>query len=141
MLIPLILALQLRIVQPHPDCNIFEKKFDNPFSDHSGWVMRRYQWHTMYPILTSGLAYGINRVIHKPKVSAFIATLATGLAPHIRGSIKELYTINPLDWAYDLENRSLPAWYATAGDNIPSRGKAIAEYLALDFSLVCWSSP
>src|SRR5437868_10836757 len=86
------------------DCNLAERRYDNPFADHSGWSMRRYEWHAFYATSSIIAAEGIHRATHLPRwASAVTATIALGILPHIRsGLMLKRYPINAKDWSFDL---------------------------------------
>jgi hypothetical protein len=128
------------------NCNLAEQAYDNPFSDGSGWTMRRYQWHIFYAGLTSGAAYGIHKVTHLPPwASAAIATVGIGLVPHIRGYANKTYGINVGDWTFDLWTRGAPALAVAGGvgDVGSTRSRILAgtTYLAGYAALACYASP
>jgi hypothetical protein len=128
------------------NCALGDKAYDNPFSDHAGWTMRRYEWHLFYAGLTSGVAYGIHKVTKLPPwASATIATVGIGLVPHIRGYARKEYGINAGDWAFDLWTRGAPALAVAGGvgDIGTTRSRILAgtTYLAGYAALACYASP
>jgi len=128
-----------------PDCNLAEKRFDNPFADHSGWLMRRYQWHAFYAVASTATAEGIHRVTHLPRwASAVTATVGLGVLPHIRsGLLVRRYPINPPDWGFDLFNRAAPlfVWSGLRGGTWQSQALAATTYAAGYAALACYASP
>jgi len=128
-----------------PDCNLAEKRYDNPFADHSGWRMRRYQWHAFYAVASIATAEGIHRATRLPRwASAVTATVALGLIPHIRnGLVLRRYPINTLDWGFDLFNRAAPifVWSGRQSDDWKARTLAATGYVAGYAALACYSSP
>jgi len=127
------------------DCNLARKSYDNPFSDHSGWSMRRYEWHAFYAGLSTLTAYGIHKTTKLPTwASAAIATVGLGLVPHIRGGlIKHDYPVNALDWSFDVLNRAAPAFIVLgkSGNNWESKTIAATSFVGGYFALACYSSP
>lgn len=128
----------LKITQSKADCNVFESKFDNPFSDTRGWEMRRVYWHLGYAVASDFIANEIHDRLHVPlKVATIGTALGIGLIPHIRsGIIRRDNPINPMDWVFDLNNRSLPIYLDQS-----SKVLGISEYLVSYGATMCWSSP
>jgi hypothetical protein len=128
-----------------PDCNLAERRYDNPFADHSGWSMRRYQWHAFYAGMSTAAAEAIHRTTHLPRwASAVTATVGIGLIPHIRsGLVAKRYPFNPADWGFDLFDRAAPifVWSGMSGGTWPSRTVAATTYLAGYAALACYASP
>ena len=42
-------TLTAQAARPQIDCNLAERRFDNPLGDNTGWSMRRYEWHASTP--------------------------------------------------------------------------------------------
>src|SRR5690242_9535540 len=64
------------------DCNLAERRYDNPFADHSGWSMRRYEWHAFYATGSIVTAEAVHRTTGLPRwASAVTATVALGILP------------------------------------------------------------
>jgi hypothetical protein len=128
-----------------PDCNLAEKRFDNPFADHSGWSMRRYEWHAFYAAASTAAAEGIHRATHLPRwASAVTVTVALGIVPHLRsGVFAKRYPINPPDWGFDLFNRAAPlfVWSGLRGGSTRSELFSATSYAAGYIVLACYASP
>jgi hypothetical protein len=143
MLAPATLAAQP--AKPQVDCNLAERRFDNPLGDNSGWSMRRYQWHAFYAVTSTVAAEGIHRVTHAPRwVSAATATVALGLVPHIRGGLLiKRYPVDPLDWSFDIVNRSMPlfVWNGARAKTWRARAVTATSYVAAYAALACYASP
>ena len=127
------------------DCNLARRAYDNPFSDRSGWTMRRYQWHGFYAGLSTLTAYGIHKTTKLPRwASATIATVGVGLIPHIRSSlVKHQYDVDTRDWAFDLFNRGAPAvlLVGRSGNSWQSNSLAAAGFVGGYLALACYASP
>lgn len=127
------------------DCNLAERRYDNPFADHSGWSMRRYQWHAFYATSSIVASEGIHRATHLPRwASAVTATVALGILPHIRsGLMLRRYPINARDWSFDLFTRAAPifVWSATRGASWESQTVVAIAYAAGYAALACYASP
>jgi hypothetical protein len=127
------------------DCDLTKRRFDDPFADHAGWWMPRYQWHAFYAVASVAAAEGIHRVTHMPRwASAVTATVALGIIPHIRGGlVTKRYPIDPLDWGFDAFNRSAPlfVWGGDRGGTWQSKTLAATSYVAGYAALVCYASP
>jgi hypothetical protein len=138
-------ALPAQTSPNSPDCDLTKRRFDDPFRDHSGWWMPRYQWHAFYAVASIAAAEGIHRVTHMPRwASAVTATVALGLVPHIRGGlVTKRYPIDPLDWGFDAFNRSAPifVWGGERAGTWQSRTIAATSYVAGYAALVCFASP
>lgn len=128
-----------------PDCDLAERRYDNPFADHSGWYMRRYEWHAFYAVASTATAEGIHRLTHLPRwASAVTATVALGVVPHLRSGVFERrYPINPPDWGFDLFNRAAPlfVWYGLKGGTWQSGAASGAAYVVGYATLACYASP
>ena len=138
-------AMPAQQSQYKPDCNLAERRFDNPVADHSGWWMRRYQWHAFYAITSTVAAEGIHRVTHLPRwASAVTAAVVLGVAPHVRSSLlTRQYPVDPLDWGFDAFNRAAPifVWSGLSGGSWRSKTLAAATYAVGYASLACYASP
>lgn len=138
-------TLPAQTARPQPDCNLAERRFDNPLGDHTGWSMRRYQWHAFYAVTSTVAAEGIHRVTHAPRwVSAATATVALGLVPHIRGGLLiKRYPVDPLDWSFDIVNRAMPlfVWSGTRSKTWRGRAATATSYVAAYAALACYASP
>ncbi len=128
-----------------PNCDLTQRRFDDPFSDHVGWSMPRYQWHAFYAVASIAASEGIHRVTHMPRwASAVTATVAIGIIPHIRGGLLiKRYPVDPLDWSFDAFNRSAPifVWSGMSGGTWQSKTIAATTYAAGYAALACYSSP
>jgi hypothetical protein len=143
-----LLATSALLAQTSTDarnCDLTQRRFDDPFSDHRGWSMRRYEWHAFYAVGSIAASEGIHRVTHMPRwASAVTATVALGILPHIRGGLLiKRYPIDPLDWSFDAFNRSAPifVWRGMSGGNWQSKTIAATTYAAGYAALACYSSP
>jgi hypothetical protein len=126
---------RLRVEQATPRCRPLEQRFDNPLSDTRGWNMPAVAWWTLYPVVTSGAAYGIHKITRlPPKASAVIAAVAIGLVPHLRGYSRGAYPINPGDWTFDAVNRALPVFAM-------SERRGVVAWTASVAVLSCFASP
>lgn len=138
-------ALAAQSTHRRSDCNLAEKRFDNPFADHSGWSMRRYEWHAFYATASTATAEGIHRVTHLPRwASALTATVALGIIPHVRsGLLVRRYPVNPPDWGFDLFNRAAPlfVWSGLKGGTVRSEVVSATTYVAGYAALACYASP
>lgn len=138
-------TLSAQTLRPRADCNLAERRFDNPLGDNTGWSMRRYEWHAFYAVTSTAAAEGIHRVTHAPRwVSAATATIALGLVPHIRGGLlMKRYPIDPLDWSFDIVNRAMPIFVWSGARAKTWRGRAVAatSYVAAYAALACYASP
>jgi hypothetical protein len=138
-------AIQAQQPSHRSDCNLAEKRFDNPFADHSGWSMRRYEWHAFYAAASTATAEGIHRITHMPRwASAVTATVALGIVPHLRsGVFVRRYPVNPPDWGFDLFNRAAPlfVWSAVRGGTTRSDVLSATTYVAGYVALACYASP
>jgi len=138
-------TLRAQSSNPPADCDLRQRRFDDPFADHVGWTMPRYQWHAFYAVASVAAAEGIHRATHMPRwASAVTATVALGIIPHIRGGLlMKRYPIDPLDWGFDAFNRSAPifVWRGLSDDGWQSKTIAATTYAAGYAALACYSSP
>lgn len=113
-----ILALTLSATQldaqalrfTRPDCRVWESRFENPLSDSHGWRMPRVAWHATFAA-TSKVSELALRKVGAPKwIARLIPSVGIGLVPHLRWQLRYGGTIDPLDWTFDLNNRSLPMY-------------------------------
>jgi hypothetical protein len=124
-----------------PDCNLAAKRWDNPISDHGGFVMRRYQWTLAYAG-ASLVAYRLLRMKLSPAKASTTTTLVLGTLPHVRGLIRHQYPIS-LDFVADLWTRSAPAWFVIgqSGGIWQSRFLAGTTYGLGQLVVMCYASP
>jgi hypothetical protein len=142
-------AQRLEIAMQPANCALADQAFDNPFSDATGWTMRRYQWHGFYAALSLTAAYVIHRATGLPPwLSATVASVGIGLVPHIRGGlIRRDYPIDPADWAFDAWNRSTPLLWVLGTRSADSAHRtraalsAAAIYAGGYAALACHASP
>jgi hypothetical protein len=135
----------LRFSYPQPDCRLARMAYDNPLSDHWGWRMRRWEWHTGYAVASVGISEALSRTTRMSPMTAAIATTALiGLGPHLRGGLfQQKYAINPRDWIADILVRSAPIWIAamrrerSTSDRVATAAGFFTAYAAV----ACWSSP
>ena len=142
-------AQGLKVTQPPGDCNLIERKFDNPFSDTKGYVQPRIAWHAEYAVASMGIAYAVHRITHLPGwASAAAATIAIGVVPHVRSVlIQRRYPIDPGDLAFDFWDRATPAFWMVGHRDDSTRtvwknhmiagGTWLLGYAAL----ACYASP
>jgi len=127
------------------DCNLAERRYDNPFADHSGWSMRRYEWHAFYATGSIVTAEAVHRAIGLPRwASAVTATVALGILPHVRsGLMLRRYPVNARDWSFDLFTRAAPifVWSGLRGANWESQTLTATTYAAGYAVLACYASP
>lgn len=136
-------AQRLRVEQPRPDCNVFERRAENFLSDHSYTVQPRIVIHAEMGALPLMVAYALVRAHFPHWLAASVAVVAIGVVPHVRSVfIQHRYAINPGDLAFDLWDRSTPFfWLAGRDTGSRSRLKAGGAWLAGYVALVCFSSP
>lgn len=142
-------AQGFRVVQPAPDCRIFQRRYDN-FTDFSstGFVQSRIAWHAEMAVLSLATAYLISKAFHWGAWPAAATTaIGLGLVPHVRSVlIQRRYPMNPGDWAFDLWNRAVPAVNAI-DDHAPTitlksvSAKGAAMWLVGYVALACFSDP
>lgn len=140
----LLLLLPVVLEAQQPDCNLAEKRFDNPISDTHGFVMRRYQWHVSYMAASTLIAEGIHRTTKLPRwASALTSTVAIGFLPHARGYVTGKYRVNVRDWAFDGVTRAAPLilWTGWSGQTWQSKTLAWTTLAGSYFSLACYASP
>jgi len=148
-LAPHIGAQGLKVSQPPANCDLTQRKFDNPFSDTKGYVQPRIAWHAEYAVASMGIAYAVHRVTHLPGwASAAAATIAIGVVPHVRSVlIQRRYPINPGDLAFDFWDRATPGFWVIGHrddatrpvwkNHLISGGTWLLGYAAL----ACYASP
>lgn len=142
-------AQGFRVRQPPANCNLAERKFDNPFSDTKGYVQPRIAWHAEYAVASMGIAYAVHRITHLPGwASAAAATVAIGVVPHVRSVlIQRRYPINPGDLAFDFWDRATPAFWVIGHRDDSTRtvwknhGIATGTWLLGYAALACYASP
>lgn len=119
---------QIRIVQPAPDCRLSRRMYDNPFSDSRGYWQPRYAWH-VERTLTGLVASAVLRRAHVPRPVAVVVPALVVTALHVRGVIRGVYPLNPMDWFAD-------AWMMSAAAMRP--GFWLVGYAATG---ICFASP
>jgi hypothetical protein len=143
-------AQGLKITQPGPNCNLFESRFDNPFSDTKGFYQPAIAWHAEYALSSYVFAWGIDKATghHLPGWLTAGIVIGAYQIPHIRGGfIRRDYPINPLDMTYDFVNRATPAVWAVGNSDDSTRSwlsthwKPATVWLVTDLALSCWASP
>lgn len=127
-----------------PDCDLARKAYDNPFSDHHGYVLRRYQWHAAYASASAVTGEVIHRATGLPRWASFlISGTAIKVVPHVRGVMQHRYPFNARDWAFDgfIGAAPLIAWAGWTGGDWRSRVLGATTLTMGYVGLACFASP
>lgn len=110
-LIPLIIPIssisaQFKIIQPKPDCNLFEKKHDGlGFSNKGGYWQTRIMWHLEIAVGSYIVDKVSKRILGNNKGKYITPSIS--IIPHIIGVSTSKYPINPGDIIYDTWTHSI----------------------------------
>lgn len=132
LLLAALLATPLTLGAQRPrNCNFAERAYDNPFSDHRGWTMRRYNWHAFY----AGLGVTSAATLHRVGVPRWVAVAVVPvvrLALHVRGVQRGAYRIDVADFAFDsFVTTGIPAAYVVGVTEKSARMTAAAGALLI----------
>lgn len=118
------------------NCDLGQPKFDNPFSDHGGWVAPRFEWHIFHAELAFVISETLHRITKLPRRVAALVPPIASVAFHIRGVAMRQYAFDGRDWMFDAAVRSGPL-LAT----IPNPLYGVTIYVAEYASLFCFAHP